>query len=180
MFKHALTSKMVLSAAVALVLGFGAATAHAGTAGYSGSSCQPTIASVPFIEYSPFGVHNVSATSVVAGGPDVMVSCPIPVPFNSATTGTLQTVTVRVFDRFNGGTPSLIGQDFSCTIYYQNSSGVTITGPTQSPVLFSVANSFQFTLTVGAIVTGASMLCHVPSQTASGVSHILNYNVVTL
>jgi len=180
MFKHTHKIKLSFSAVAALAMGLFAATAQAGTAGYSGSECRPLKSSLGLVDYTAYGVHNASATSVVNGGTDVQVTCPIPIPFNTSTLGNLQTITVMVYDRFNGGLPSLTGTDFVCTVYYQAGGGTTVQGPTQSPHLYSVPSFSTFTFTIAKSVTAASMICSIPTATADGFSHIVKYDVTTL
>ena len=84
------------------------------------------------------------------------------------------------YDRNNGGVPVFTGTDVNCTVYYQNSSGTTVTGPTGTKNFFSVPNFSTFTITVAKIVSGASMICSIPTATNSGFSHIVKYDVTTL
>jgi len=174
MFQHAHVIKVGLASLFALGFSLASGQAEAATIGYSGSNCRPVAAAVDAVDYNAFSIFSLGNTAAFS---PAMVSCPIPIPFNSASTGTLQSVTVLTFDRDDG---TLGESNFSCTISYQNSSGTTQSLPTKTEAFFSVPNPHPFTINVNKIVTGATMLCSIPGPTGFGVSHILNYSVTTL
>jgi len=147
-----------------------AGQASAGVTFYSGTSCEPHQSAVHNVEFGPFGVHNINTTDFTVQS----VSCPIPV----ASGAILNSVNVRIFDRKNGG--GLVNTDVTCQIFFQDNSGTTFNGPTGGAInFFSVPNSTSFTMNANFGVSGATMVCKIPNQTASGTSHIVNYKVTT-
>jgi hypothetical protein len=174
MFQRMHVTKLAFASLLTLGLGVVTGRAEATTISYSGSNCKPDIASISLVEYNPFSIFS----TVTGLSSPAKVSCPIPIPFttDSASTAFLNFVNVRVTDR-NSNT--LTGGDYSCTIFYENSAGTTITGASATPSHASAAAPFTFGLTANVTVAAATMICDIPNQTNNGVSNLLYYTVTT-
>jgi hypothetical protein len=164
--KNTRTTKMLLAAVAILGLSLTAGAASAATTVISGTNCRPLLGSVNLIDYTPFGVHSVNTTF----GTTATVTCPIQLPASTF----VQNISVKAFDRASG---TVIGSGFSCTLFYQDGSGTTFTGPTAGTNNFSSASITGFTLNTSLFVTGATMQCAIPNMSGGQLSHIVNYTV---
>jgi hypothetical protein len=127
---------------------------------YHGSLCIPSAADTSKINRSQFGVENSSASvaTVWCGGAATYLA-------------TVTRVDIGVYDRSTPANVSctVLGLDFGGGVLWSSvlsSSGNS--GPVQGLVTFP-----------GQAASSVAISCSLPAITASGMSHVVNYRIVT-
>jgi hypothetical protein len=131
---------------------------------YHGNFCTPNRTSVNLVERNQFGVNNASSVSTAT------VQCPFYLPFSAALR--VSNVWLTVYDR----NPS---SNINCTLTGVGLEGSTIWTRTASSSGSSAVHQFLSFSPPSAFVATMNMSCSIPAATASGVSHITTYRVIT-
>lgn len=131
---------------------------------YHGNFCAPNRTSVNLVERNQFGVNNASTGSTAS------VQCPFQLPFNASLRVT--SVFLTVYDR----NPTT---NINCTLTGVGLEGSTIWTRTASSSGSSATHQFLSFTPPSAFVATMNMSCSIPTATASGVSHITTYRVIT-
>jgi hypothetical protein len=150
-------SQMLSFATILIALGVGlVAPVHARE---NGVKCNPNRDHISDIEYGQFGVHNKSTTSMRR------VWCSGGTPGNGFDAG----IAVNVYDR----SPS---QDVCCIGQLQNPDGSLISNNTRCSSGSGSATQV-FTIPTANVAGFVNMICDIPPNVGSGLSHVTNYHV---
>lgn len=131
---------------------------------YHGNFCAPNRTSVNLVERNQFGVNNASSITTAS------VQCPFNLPFNAALRVT--NVWLTVYDR----NPST---NVECTLRGVGLEGSTIWTRTASSSGSGASHQFLSLTPPSAFVATMNLSCTLPTATASGVSHLTTYRVIT-
>jgi hypothetical protein len=159
--KNARESIIIASLAVGLC----SITANASAADvmFGGNFCTPTINSQLSVEQTRWGVHNNS--NVIA-----TVECPFVMPFRGDLS--IAEVDVTVYDRH----PNL---NVTCTLRGIAIDGELIWSMVQSSQSSGQAAQFLVFQVNRSVLGTLQMTCTIPGATASGVSHVTTYRVIS-
>lgn len=129
-----------------------------------GTLCAPlTPAHASNLNFSKFGVRNVSTTS------SAIVGCSIPVTSNNLVLTTIDAASLVLYDRHDT-------QNVSCVLELQNFTGAAVWSGTQASSGFSSSEALLQWDPPATNVTSVYIECTLPPKTTFGESHITTFN----